>query len=117
MRLWGPRRRRISHSPVHAENKRPKAIRQPHSCRRRGTLTPGGAPLDIRLRRRPATDLLCPRSLKSESRSGRARRGRLGRIQNKITKRTQFDPLFSTKSQNESQFPPGGGGAKRQARA
>src|ERR1022692_3647273 len=93
--------------PVYAENKRPKAIRQPHSCRRRGTLTPGRASRDIRLRWRPATDLLCPRSLKSEYRSGRSRRGRLGRTQNKITKRTQFDPFFSTKAQNESQIPTG----------
>src|ERR1022692_227363 len=40
-----------------------------------------------------------------------------GRTQNQITKRTQFDPLFSTKTQNESQIPPGGGGLKSRARA
>jgi hypothetical protein len=31
---------------------------------------------------------------------------------NKITKRTQSDPLFSTKAQNESQLPAPGGGAE-----
>src|ERR1039458_9007711 len=58
-----------------------------------------------------------PSSLKIRKLNRVRPEGAPGRTQNQITKRTQFDPLFSTKTQNESQIPPCGGGLKSSARA